>query len=380
MASVSTECVDWESAGDTPKKRDAPDTPDAPDAPEAPKEPTKEGKKKRSVQEETASQFTKALRRGQPTHGIKGWLNTYDQSGKELFPYAHQRDCVEKFVTSTVGLIAHDAGLGKTATAFLLASAIQMVKGNGSMIVTAPSSTLPQWEETARDWINVSPQFMHVTTKEASLTWHLVKRARVIVVSRDCLARAYKSCHQWVEQDHKNERNQWVGAWRRKRETRTSSQFRAALLAYRKECVLIKKRIQKNKDSDRDFELRRQLESCQQQINDLEAHQNHVNEMVEKKGGVVYVPLHALFRRRYKAMFADEARARAHRTPHASVGSSPFHPATGSLHAQPRDGVDGVARVPEPVLRPALRPVRHPDLQQVAGHGGPEQGDRNGRS
>ena len=173
-----------------------------------------------STREEKASFYTKCLQDGK--HGIAGIMAKCDMDGKALLPYDHQRTCVKKFTKLEWGLIAHDAGLGKTATAFQLFCAAWILGGgSGTMIITAPSATLDQWESTAHDWLNLpnKREAIFKTTKAATITTALLKTCKVLITTRHCIANCYKSCYRFNKKHHQSARGAWVGAWERTPDT-----------------------------------------------------------------------------------------------------------------------------------------------------------------
>ena len=166
-----------------------------------------------SERESLASKYTRALRKGTPS--TPGILNEYNQSGEDNLPYDHQRKAVRFACSLDWGVIAHDAGLGKTATLCQLHAAVELCKRGGtSMIVSAPSSTLPQWEDTIHDWLRIPRSKVLVTNKLREVSvGEEVDRLRVLVISRDCLANAYRTCFHLVPEHEQNERGNWRSAW-----------------------------------------------------------------------------------------------------------------------------------------------------------------------
>ena len=106
--------------------------------------------------DDKAMRYVRVLQEG--AHGVPGILSTYDGDGEVLIPYMHQRQAVKKAAEKhrEYILLAHDAGTGKTATFFQLLAAMELIVGGGACcIITVPPATLPQWEETAHDWLNL---------------------------------------------------------------------------------------------------------------------------------------------------------------------------------------------------------------------------------
>ena len=174
--------------------------------------------------EEKVAKFTRALRKG--IKGTPGILNFADQNGDELVPFDHQRQCVRFHCHKSWGLIADDPGLGKTAEFFQLMAAIELIEKGGpdktgvSAIITAPSSTLPQWHDTALDWMRIPSQMIFVTNHRNDINnVEFVNGLRILIISRDCLARCYRSCHHYVQNHEQNERGNWKSAWIRTPDT-----------------------------------------------------------------------------------------------------------------------------------------------------------------
>ena len=160
---------------------------------------------KKSVREtpSTISGYTTTLRE----YSI---LNRYDRDGAELFPFDHQREAVEFCSELEWAVIAHAAGLGKSATICQLFALLWLAVKNkdagkeASLIITAPSSVLEQWCSTIQDWLRVNKHRMIVTRCLADLSdMKKVEDATVIIVSRDTLSNAYATCHEKVTENGK---------------------------------------------------------------------------------------------------------------------------------------------------------------------------------
>tara|TARA_Y100001980_G_C14501676_1_gene277571 strand:+ start:293 stop:1069 length:777 start_codon:yes stop_codon:yes gene_type:complete len=171
----------------------------------------------KSTRETKASVYTQRLQQG--VNGVQGIMSVLDMEGKPLLPFDHQRNCVKKFVRVKWGLIAHDAGLGKTAAAFQLYCALHLAHGgNATMVIVAPSATLSQWESTGHDWLNLpnKKEAIFKTTKSAQITATTLARIRVLITTRHCISNCYKSCYHLNKQHHQNSRGVWVSGWERK--------------------------------------------------------------------------------------------------------------------------------------------------------------------
>lgn len=166
--------------------------------------------------ERKAQRYVSILQTG--ANGVPGILSCKDSNGDVLKPYPHQRDAVRKIAGKGVDwfVLAHDAGTGKTATIFQTMAAMELIVGGGvTAIVTAPPSTLPQWEETAHDWLNIpnKKEAIVVTNKAKLITEELLSKVRVLVISRYVLARIFKMCWEYKSKVEKNASGNWVGKW-----------------------------------------------------------------------------------------------------------------------------------------------------------------------
>jgi len=177
-----------------------------------------------SERETKASRYTRRLQEGLNPTGechIPGILAETDVGGEALLPYEHQRQaCSMACVRGTEYVVlAHDAGTGKTATLFQILAAMELCVGGGATaIVTVPPATLPQWEQTAHDWLNLPNKHTAIlcTNKAEKVTKSALEKVRVLVITRHLLARLYKSCWEYVKEHHQNGRGNWVGAWQLK--------------------------------------------------------------------------------------------------------------------------------------------------------------------
>jgi hypothetical protein len=140
--------------------------------------------------DDRALRYLRILQTG--ANGTAGILAVHDADGEELIPYAHQRQAVKKAADASTDfiLLAHDAGTGKTATFFQLFAAIELlVRGGARAIVTVPSATLGQWEDTARTWLSLKAPdaTIVVTNKFKAITEQMLRRVRVLIISRHLL-------------------------------------------------------------------------------------------------------------------------------------------------------------------------------------------------
>jgi hypothetical protein len=149
-------------------------------------------------------------------------------AGEKNLPYSHQMRCAEKQANMNWGLIAHDAGLGKTATAVQLFCIIHLQSGgDATMVVTAPSACLPQWELTLHDWLSIPNKKTAIikTSKSTGITEVVLAKCKVLITTRHCIANAYKSSYRYNKQAKKNSRGHWTGGWERIANTRLHPLF-----------------------------------------------------------------------------------------------------------------------------------------------------------
>ena len=114
----------------------------------------------------------------------------------------------------------HDCGLGKTASA-LQAYAAQalMLNRRPKMVISAPSSTLDQWYDSVADWIRVDPKHVMVTSRLRDITKEALKDVDILILTRDCLSRAFSESFQKYEQHSQVQTGvglRWISRWDRK--------------------------------------------------------------------------------------------------------------------------------------------------------------------
>jgi len=169
--------------------------------------------------DDKAMRYVRILQEG--ANGTAGILAVTDSNGDQLIPYMHQRQAVKKAAESNrqFMLLAHDAGTGKTATFFQLLAAMELlVSGGARAVITVPPSTLDQWQDTANDWLNMRNKDLCIvrTNKIKEVDSMMLKRVRVLIISRHLLASLYKQCWEYKPKYEQNERGHWVGKWVRK--------------------------------------------------------------------------------------------------------------------------------------------------------------------
>lgn len=152
-----------------------------------------------SAREKLASSYTKRLIdglqdktiNGKP--GPQGIMSPVNAMGEPNNPYDHQRIAVKRMADKNqhFTVLGHDMGLGKTATALqLVAAELCVLQRVPYTIISVPSATLDQWEDSVADWLTIPKSKVLVTSKEKELAKGL-KGKQVVIVSRDCLALAF---------------------------------------------------------------------------------------------------------------------------------------------------------------------------------------------
>jgi hypothetical protein len=174
---------------------------------------------------EKSAQYRRMLQKGTPN--VPGILEKFDKEGYELIEYDHQRQFVKKAAASERKFIlcAHDAGLGKTASWFQLLALLELMKvnqdgsrGGACAIVVAPPACLNQWEDTANTWLNLPNKKICIvqTKSRRMIDVELLRRVRVLIISRHLLEKLYTECWELKSKYEKNDRGCWVGKWVRK--------------------------------------------------------------------------------------------------------------------------------------------------------------------
>ncbi|MBE36410.1 MAG: hypothetical protein CMI16_12785 [Opitutaceae bacterium] len=145
-----------------------------------------------------AERYARLLREGNET--TPGIMAREGPDGRELTPFPHQRRFVKMLMgqlgrCSWIALL-HEAGLGKSATTIQAFCALWLKHGGDvSMVVSVPSATLPQWEETAHTWTTLPASAILATNKTEALpaTAEEMAKLRVLIVSHHTVQRLYKA-------------------------------------------------------------------------------------------------------------------------------------------------------------------------------------------
>ena len=167
---------------------------------------------------------------------VKGMMRKRRRlGGGEWVPYKEQRVAAKLALHRDRLLLVHDAGLGKTYTAWLVAGGIWLKDGGRpegnvftKFFVSCPTACIEQWKNTVLDATKIPEldktkvphqQVVLATNKLDKITAHSLAAARVVIVSKDLIRRAYQTCHERVAQHHQNERGNWCAGWSRKEGT-----------------------------------------------------------------------------------------------------------------------------------------------------------------
>lgn len=174
---------------------------------------------------EKSSQYRRMLQNG--TKQVGGIMSVLDEDGDPLVEYDHQRQFVKRAASNTCSfmLLAHDAGLGKTATWFQLFALVEILKvkrdgsrGGARGIVVCPTSCMTQWEDTANVWLNLPNKKISIVqaNKGRMIDADMLRRVRVLIISKGILSALYTACWECKSRFEKNERGHWVSKWVRK--------------------------------------------------------------------------------------------------------------------------------------------------------------------
>ena len=173
-----------------------------------------------SRMERQPSRQTLSMTRG--TARFRGIMCEANAAGEPNRPFDHQKEAVSQIAepSTTFYILAHDMGLGKTATALQAYCAEAVRLGRvPKMVVTAPSAVLDQWHQTITDWVRIDGGRVLVASSLSSVSEAALRKVDILVISRDLLARAYATCFVRYEQHHKERSAKghvhWVAQWDR---------------------------------------------------------------------------------------------------------------------------------------------------------------------
>ena len=189
------------------------------DAPvEAPRR-ADESEAARRKREESASKYTKILVNG--TEGNPGIMRARNRAGQKIEPMEHQRRTVKAFSkrsTTFFGLF-DDPGLGKTATALQCIAAEKLMLGRmPKVLISVPTAVIRQWEDAIAEWLRISSDRVLVTNQLKKVTSEALESHDVVVVTKDLVSKAYRTCFSKQEQHHTIQTawgQRWVSDWDR---------------------------------------------------------------------------------------------------------------------------------------------------------------------
>ena len=247
------------AAGKQPVGAAQPSKPSKPAQPQAVQRALKETKDERAAtyqgadadrsnQEQMHSAYTKRLIHGIQDKKMKdgkpgpaGLMAEFNQLGEPNMPYEHQRKAVKMMASPAqkFTVLGHDMGLGKTATALQVIAAELCVLGRKpKVLITVPSATIDQWEDSVADWLTLPRERVLSTSKVRDLQEVSTRCARsgkvrkglrdldLVIISRDCLALAFATCYSKQEVVRETERGNRRGVeWLRTPGTRLHPLF-----------------------------------------------------------------------------------------------------------------------------------------------------------
>jgi hypothetical protein len=218
-------------------------------APDAEPEWDEEAAERRAQEDrEKTERFMRAMTAGCPvddeehpgqTVFVKGMMSKYrgpnlgDGRGKDPWvPHQHQRTAAKLALHRDRLLLVHDAGLGKTYTAMLVAGGIWLKQGgkkdgnvHTKFVVSCPTACIDQWKAAVLDATKIPEDRVLATNKLDKITARSLAAARVVIVSKDLVRRAYQTCHERTAQHHQNERGNWCAGWTRREGSRMHPLF-----------------------------------------------------------------------------------------------------------------------------------------------------------
>tara|TARA_Y100000389_G_scaffold142658_2_gene140716 strand:- start:457 stop:2529 length:2073 start_codon:yes stop_codon:yes gene_type:complete len=151
-------------------------------------------------------------------HGI---MRSHNLIGQLNCPLTHQRNVVRRIASAstTMYLVAHGMGLGKTATALMAICAEACMLGRmPKVIISVPSATLDQWQDSVADWMRIDFKRVLCTSTLSKINESVMEQKDIFILSRDTVARAYGSCFQKYEKHHQIQTGpglRWVSQWDR---------------------------------------------------------------------------------------------------------------------------------------------------------------------
>ena len=155
------------------------------------------------------------------TKNFQGIMRIRNRMGDPNLPYDHQRIAVKQIAKpkTTFYVLAHDMGTGKTATVLQAVAAEAVMLGRmPKVLITAPSTTLRQWKDSALDWLRIPEDRLLVTNELKRVTREVLLTKDIVIVSRDLLSNAFATYMKKFEKHHPINTpygQRWVSSWDR---------------------------------------------------------------------------------------------------------------------------------------------------------------------
>lgn len=150
-----------------------------------------------------------------------GIMREKNAIGQRNLPYTHQRNFVRSMAQrrTKAMLMAHDPGLGKTATAIMSYLAECVMQGRRcKMLISVPSAVMDQWYDSIIDWVRHVSDKILVTSRLKDVTNEALLNHDIFILSKDTIARAYATCFKNYPKHHQIQTGpglRWVSKWDR---------------------------------------------------------------------------------------------------------------------------------------------------------------------
>ena len=111
-------------------------------------------------------------------------------------------------------MVKHVMGAGKTVTTMVCVATMRMLHQRSSTLVVVTKSTLPQWEETAKDWLILEDRELVCTMKLDPAA----EPGALTIITWEALQIAFKHCNEIIETEAPDARGRMrkTKAWRKK--------------------------------------------------------------------------------------------------------------------------------------------------------------------
>ena len=103
-------------------------------------------------------------------------------------------------------VVMHGMGLGKSITSLVQISGIhEMLRDRSSAIhvIVCTKSLLTEWFDRATSWLDLPEGSVFMAERQSAITAEVLRRTRILIVTRDVLVQAYKSFMYWNETGEK---------------------------------------------------------------------------------------------------------------------------------------------------------------------------------